>query len=89
MLQFLQQNGATILTLLAVLLLVFLAIRRIVKDKKAGIGPCGEKCSECAHAEACGRAPAPDFAESEAPLQQTAQCSGVCNGCPYSAQCRK
>ena len=48
MLEFLQANWGTIVAALAVILLVFLAIRRIVKDKKAGIGPCGQKCSHCA-----------------------------------------
>ena len=47
MLQFLQANWGTIVALLAVVLLVFLAVRRMVKDKKAGIGACGQKCSHC------------------------------------------
>ena len=85
MLQFFQENGTTIITLLAVAFLVFLAIRRIVLDKKAGIGPCGQKCAECAHAAECGRAPAEE--KKETPPQ--AQCDGACGSCPYSAQCHK
>lgn len=26
---------------------VFFAVRKIIKDRKAGIGSCGENCSEC------------------------------------------
>lgn len=48
MLQFIQANIATILTLLVLIFVVFLAIRKIVKDKKSGIGACGQKCSNCA-----------------------------------------
>ena len=39
----------TILTIAVVGLVVFLAIRKIVKDKKNGIGACGCKCSQCPH----------------------------------------
>ncbi|MBE6719277.1 MAG: FeoB-associated Cys-rich membrane protein [Ruminococcaceae bacterium] len=53
MLQFLQANWGTIVALLAVAVLVFLAIWRMAKDKKAGIGPCGQKCSQCANAGHC------------------------------------
>ncbi len=48
MIEFLQANWGTIVATLAVILLVFLAIRRMVKDKKAGIGACGQKCANCA-----------------------------------------
>ncbi|MBR7072927.1 MAG: FeoB-associated Cys-rich membrane protein [Eubacterium sp.] len=45
----------TILTLAVLVLVVFLAIRKIVKDKKKGIGSCGCKCSECPHHSCCGK----------------------------------
>lgn len=47
MLEFIQQNHATVITVAVLLTAVALAIRKIVKDKKKGIGPCGQRCSEC------------------------------------------
>ena len=47
MVQFLQSNWVTILTLLALVLIVFLAVRKLVRDKKNGVGACGCKCAEC------------------------------------------
>ena len=88
MLQQIYESRYTIITVLVLALLIFLAIRKIVKDRKAGIGPCGGKCAECAHAAACGRAQAvPQNEEQTAP--PPAECSGICKGCPYSAQCHK
>ena len=49
MLEFLRENIVTIITVAVLLLLVFLAVRKMVKDKKSGIGPCGKRCSECSH----------------------------------------
>lgn len=79
MLHFLQANMGTIVAMLVVALLVFLAIRRLVLDKKAGIGPCGQKCSECAHSAQC------EMQKDEEPTA----CSGVCEGCKYASQCHK
>ena len=45
----------TILTIAVIGLIVFLAIRKIVKDKKEGIGSCGQKCSNCPHSANCNR----------------------------------
>lgn len=53
MLQFLQNNLSTIIAALIVILLVVLATRKMVKDKKKGIGSCGCKCSECPKAACC------------------------------------
>ncbi len=53
MFQFLQNNLIEIILLAAIALCVLLAIRKIVKDKKAGVGPCGSKCSECSKANYC------------------------------------
>ena len=47
MIAFLQQNWVTIVTVLVLTVIVTLAIIKIVKDKKSGIGPCGKKCSQC------------------------------------------
>ncbi len=43
----------TVLTIAVIGLVVFLAIRRIVKDKKNGIGACGQKCANCPHSADC------------------------------------
>ena len=53
MLNFIAANWVTIVTVLVLAFFVFLAIRKIVKDKKAGIGPCGQKCANCPHASSC------------------------------------
>ncbi len=53
MLRFIQNNLATIAVILIVAFMVFLAIRKIIKDKKAGVGACGHKCSECARSGRC------------------------------------
>ena len=53
MLHFLQSNIATIITLLVVAILVFLAIFSIIKSKKAGKSSCGCSCSGCPNAEFC------------------------------------
>ena len=47
MLTFLENNFATIIIAILLAVCIFLAIRRIIKNKKSGIGPCGQKCSEC------------------------------------------
>lgn len=83
MLTFLQANIGTIVAVLVVALFVFLAIRRMVLDKKAGIGACGQKCSQCAKMGHCEMTPAPVEQPPATP------CSGVCAGCPHSAQCHK
>ena len=43
----------TILTIAVIGLVVFLAIRKLVKDKKNGIGACGCKCADCPHSASC------------------------------------
>ena len=53
MLHFLQDNWVTLITLTVLAVIVTLAIWRIVKDKKNGIGACGHKCSECSNASCC------------------------------------
>lgn len=55
MLQFIQTNWVTIVTLLVLAFVVSLAICKIVKDKKEGIGACGQKCSHCPNAAQCHR----------------------------------
>ncbi len=86
MLTFLQANGGTIIALLAVAFVVFLAIRKMVLDKKEGIGICGQKCSQCPKTGHCNETiGAEENAVPEKPQQ--AACSGACGACPYSAQC--
>ena len=53
MIGFIRTNIATIIIVTAIIALVILAIRKIVKDRKSGIGPCGQKCSECPKYENC------------------------------------
>lgn len=53
MLHFITANWVTIVTVLVLAFFVFLAIYKIVKDKKKGIGPCGQKCANCPHSAAC------------------------------------
>jgi len=53
MLSFLAANWITIVVLAILALIVFLAIRKIVKDKKEGIGACGQKCANCPHSAQC------------------------------------
>ena len=43
----------TIITIAVIGLTVFLAIRKLVKDKKNGIGACGQKCANCPHSANC------------------------------------
>ena len=54
MLLFWQQHGVTIVTLLVLALIVFFAARKIVRDKKNGIGACGCKCANCPMHGQCG-----------------------------------
>ena len=80
MLLFLQDNWGTIVASLAVAFFVFLAIRRMVLDKKAGIGACGQKCSECAKMGHC---------ESQIDEEPKGSiCGGNCASCKYSANCK-
>ncbi len=47
MISFLQNNFATIIIVILLAACIYFAIRKIIKNKKSGIGPCGHKCSEC------------------------------------------
>ncbi|MBR6005045.1 MAG: FeoB-associated Cys-rich membrane protein [Clostridia bacterium] len=47
MIAFFQQNWVTTVTILVLAVIVTLAIVKLVRDKKSGIGPCGKKCSQC------------------------------------------
>ena len=51
MIQIFGLNLGTIVSLLVVSFIVFLAVRSMVRDKKAGIGICGQKCANC---KGCG-----------------------------------
>ena len=55
MISFLHSNIATIITLLVVALLVFLAVYSIIKNKKAGKSSCGCSCQGCPNAQYCHR----------------------------------
>ena len=81
--QLIENYGGTVLVLLVVALFVFLAVRRLVLDKKAGIGPCGQKCSNCQHAGHC------EQDVNKAQETEFTACSGVCSGCKYAASCHK
>lgn len=47
MLSFLKANLGTIIVLIVLVAIVFLIIRKLVKDKKKGVGACGCDCSNC------------------------------------------
>lgn len=47
MLGFLEAHTGTIVVLLVLVFLVFIAIRRIVKDRRAGKHSCGGNCGSC------------------------------------------
>jgi hypothetical protein len=47
MLTWLSENWINILVLFIVAVLLILAIVKIVKDRKAGIMACGQKCEHC------------------------------------------
>ena len=53
MLNFLISNWVTIVTILVLAAVVFLAIHKLVKDKKAGVGSCGCKCANCPNSQFC------------------------------------
>ncbi len=54
MLRFISENWATVIAAAVIAVLVILALRKIIKNKKDGVGSCGYKCSECPRAGACG-----------------------------------
>ena len=51
MLTFLINNAGTIVTALVLAAVVFLVVRSMVRDRKAGRGGCGGRCGACG---ACG-----------------------------------
>ncbi|MCR4594221.1 MAG: FeoB-associated Cys-rich membrane protein [Clostridiales bacterium] len=53
MLHLVEVYGITVLTIIVLALIIFLAIRKLVRDKKEGIGACGQKCANCPHSAAC------------------------------------
>ena len=55
MLHFLQSNAATVILIAVIAFLVFLALRKIIRDRKSGIGPCGQKCSDCTRSAQCNK----------------------------------
>ena len=83
MLTFLQANWGTAVAALAVAFVVFLAVNRMIQDKKAGIGICGQKCSQCPKMGHC------EDEKASVSVHETSleSCKGVCANCPHSAQC--
>ena len=53
MLQIIRDNYVTVIAVIIIAALVILALRKIIKDKKTGVGSCGYKCTECPKADAC------------------------------------
>lgn len=47
MLVFLENNYASIIIVILLAVCIFLAIRKIVKNKKSGKGTCSCECSNC------------------------------------------
>jgi hypothetical protein len=46
-------NWKTVVVLLIVILITALAIIKIIRDRKKGIGPCGKRCCDCANSAYC------------------------------------
>ena len=53
-------NFATIIVAAIIAVLVFAAVRKIRKDRKAGIHSCGGNCSGCAMGQMCAGESTPD-----------------------------
>ncbi len=53
MLRLLQAGGVTLLLVVLLAVCVILAVRRLIKNKKAGIGACGQECGNCPYAGSC------------------------------------
>lgn len=53
MMEFLTQNGGTILVGLLILVGVVLAVKKIIQDKKNGKSGCGGNCGGCPHSGIC------------------------------------
>lgn len=47
MFEYLLANWKTVAVVIVLLIIVALAIRKIIADRKKGIGPCGKCCAEC------------------------------------------
>ncbi len=47
MLEFISENLSTIIIGVLVLIVLFFAARKLIKDKKSGKGTCGGNCSKC------------------------------------------
>ena len=86
MMELIQSSWGTVAAFLAVALLVFLAVRRMVLDKKAGIGACGQKCATCAKNTAHS---AENGAENGATKSRPSGCGASCGGCPHAGACGK
>ena len=55
MLAWLSANLINIVLVLAVALLVFVLVRGLIRDKRAGKSPCGGNCSGCGGCASCAR----------------------------------
>ena len=53
MIEWLTNNWANILIIALVIALVALAVRSMIRDKKAGKSSCGCSCANCALADKC------------------------------------
>ena len=53
MLAWLSANLINIVLVLAVALLVFVLVRGLIRDKRAGKSPCGGNCSGCGGCASC------------------------------------
>lgn len=53
MLSYIQGNLADILIVLVLVLVVFLIVKNLIRDKKNGVSSCGNNCAHCAMAGKC------------------------------------
>ena len=55
MLNWLAENAGTIVITMALVIIVFLVIRGMVRDRRAGKSSCGNACAHCPMSIACHR----------------------------------
>lgn len=51
---------ADIIIVLLLAVAVYFALRKVIKDRKAGIGSCGERCSDCLSGCNCDMSKVPE-----------------------------
>lgn len=55
MFAWISENLLTVITIAAVALMIFFAVRQLVKDRKKGCHSCGGSCGSCPMCGSCGK----------------------------------